>query len=386
MSQTITRRALLAGAGAISTSCATKRELGFSGFAFVANEEGQAIAAVDLKAFAVVRHIRLDSSPSQLVNHPKRKSVYALTPSNATVHEISAAKLQRERSLSLGVKCHDLRLSPELIPPDAGIGYGNTLWAVSKEARQLVEVKLDSFEVGRRISIPGEPTDFDLSRERPLALISLGASGTAALLNLENGKSEIVECGSPIGMARFRLDGRQWITGHQEKRLLSIFDTLSGKVVVRLPLAMRPDHFCFKSDGGQLFVTGEGLDGVAVVFPYSTEVSETVLAGRSPGEMCVSPMLQDSPEFLFVTNPQSGHVTIINIETRKVLAVTQVGSEPMHVTVTPDNQYALVLNQRSGDMAVITFQLSARRTKSPAALFTMIPVGSKPVSAVVQRI
>src|SRR5262249_39567899 len=141
----------------------------------------------------------------------------------------------------LGAKCEDLRLSPDLIVPAAGTGYGNTLWAVSKEARQLIEVKLDSMEVGRRISIPGEPADFDLSRERPLALVSLGAPGRAALVNLENGKTDVVDCGSAIGMARFRNDGRQWITGHQEKRLLSIFETASGKLIVRLPLAMRPD-------------------------------------------------------------------------------------------------------------------------------------------------
>ena len=52
---------------------------------------------------------------------------------------------------------------------------------------------------------------------------------------------------------------------------------------------MQPENLCFNSDQGQLFVTGEGMDGVAIVFPYNTlEVEQTVLAGRDPGVMACS--------------------------------------------------------------------------------------------------
>ena len=60
--------------------------------------------------------------------------------------------------------------------------------------------------------------------------------------------------------------------------------------------------------------------------------------------------------------------------------------EPRHILITPDKQYALVLNRRSGDLAVIRIQsLRARRYKS-APLFTMIPVGEGPVSTAVVAI
>jgi len=51
--------------------------------------------------------------------------------------------------------------------------------------------------------------------------------------------------------------------------------------------------------------------------------------------------------------------------------------------VTPDQEYALVLNRASADMAVIRISaITVGRAKS-APLFTMIPVGSRPVDAVV---
>ena len=53
--------------------------------------------------------------------------------------------------------------------------------------------------------------------------------------------------------------------------------------VVRLPLAVRPDNMCLGGGGGQLFITGEGMDAVVAVYPYQTQVAATLLAGHAPG-------------------------------------------------------------------------------------------------------
>jgi hypothetical protein len=49
----IDRRTFLAGGLGLAAACRPRRGAGFPGYAFVANEEGQAIAVVDLTAFAV---------------------------------------------------------------------------------------------------------------------------------------------------------------------------------------------------------------------------------------------------------------------------------------------------------------------------------------------
>jgi YVTN family beta-propeller protein len=170
--------------------------------------------------------------------------------------------------------------------------------------------------------------------------------------------------------------------------MLSIFHVPSRRLMANLPLAVRPDQLCFKSDGGQIFVTGDGMDAVVVVYPYYTpQIGETVLAGHSPGAMAAS----TSPGYLFVANPKSADVSILDIETSKVLMVTPVGAEPSYIAITPDDKYALILNQTSGDMAVIripsvTSAATEERRWKKGPLFTLIPVGSKPVSAAVVSI
>jgi len=61
----VTRRTFaIAGLSALSGCGGRNRATGFSGYAFIANQEGGAIAAVDLEVFAVARHIRVRSTRS----------------------------------------------------------------------------------------------------------------------------------------------------------------------------------------------------------------------------------------------------------------------------------------------------------------------------------
>jgi YVTN family beta-propeller protein len=178
--------------------------------------------------------------------------------------------------------------------------------------------------------------------------------------------------------------------GSPADRSLTIYDVPTGKTVVRLPLSIAPREFCFTADGGHLYVSGDGMDAVVSVFPYRTEVWETLLAGHAPGAMAISES-DRPPAYLLVANPDADRVTVLDVETGNLVALVQVGQEPRQIVITPDNEYALVLNETSGDMAVIRiFSLGGnevggdrvKRYKS-APLFTMIPVGERPVSAAV---
>ena len=85
---------------------------------------------------------------------------------------------------------------------------------------------------------------------------------------------------------------------------------------------------------------------------------------------------------------ESGSVTVMDIIAGKVTAVVAVGVQPRHVAVTPDNRYAVVLNSRSGDLAVILIEAilnPSRRRYAPSPLFTMIPVGANPMCAAIRR-
>jgi YVTN family beta-propeller protein len=345
----------------------------YRGYAFVANADGQAVAAVDLQALAVARHIGLDAAPSQVVAAQTRPSVYALTPETGSVHEIQSDRLSFKRKVTVGSSAISMRLDP------AGAG----MYVLAHDPASLIRISLDSFRIEWRLPLPAAPVDFDIASNGANAAVNFGTH--VRLVDLPLRTLHVPFGEGDYSTLRFLSNGSALVAADRGSRRLSIYEIGSASLITHLPLAVSPDNLCFNTDGGQLFITGEGLDGVVIVYPYhSPEVAETVLAGHAPGAMAAS------GAYLFVASPLAGTVSILRIDTRKVIGVVSVGSDPGFIAVTRDDQYALVLNRKSGDMAVLRVgaiapdNVSVRFRK--AALLTVIPVGSRPVSADVRGV
>jgi YVTN family beta-propeller protein len=359
----------------LHAACTRRAGSGYRGFAYVATEESRAIAIVDLLAFAVRSRIELRGSPTGIVTQPGARSSIAFAVEHddagaAWLQEVDLATRSLRRRIAHGK-------APLLVKRQAG----GTLWLAAWEERALTPLDPDGFRPGRPVSMAAPVVSLDLFSRAGLACAAL-ADGTLQFVDLSSRKPQgLVKLreGARPGEVCFRSDGRTVMVCDRANRLLAVADVEKRQLMAELPLSLRPDNLCMKEDGGQLFITGEGQDAVVIAYPYRTEIAQTSLSGRKPGAMACS----SEPEFLFVANPSAGSVTVLDLQTQKVLAVTGVGMEPSFIAVTPDQQYALVLNRASGDMAVIRVAaITARRTRQ-APLFTMIPVGAKPVAAVV---
>ena len=370
---------LLSSAAALA-SCSRPRATVFSGYCFVANQESRSVAVVDLRRFRVRKEIPLEAAPALVVPHPALPKVFVLAPDAGTVFELETGSLSATRHARAGNQAIGMQMSPNR----------KALWVLYRDPAALVELPLDSMKPGRRVHLPSVPNTFDLTTghgDARRAAIASSKDRSITLVSLDTGTIErSIAAAQEPSLLQFRLDGKSLMAGSRPERCLNIFDVTSGKTVVRLPLAVEPRHFCVNPDGGQLFISGDGMDAVVIVFPYSTEVWQTVLAGRAPGAMAIT----NSPPHLLVANRETDSVTVLDVATQKLVAVVEVGKQPGQILFTPDDQqYALVLNEGSGDLAVVrTYslrapQLSAKARFKSAPVFTMIPVGEKPVSAAV---
>ena len=342
------------------------------------------MAAVDLNRFRVHTQIPLEAAPSSIIARPDpaRPRAFALAPAAGAVYEIDAASLSVRRRVRVGNQVAALRFSPA----------GDALWALCRDPAALVEIALDGLRPARRIPLPAPPDSFEVSADGRAAVASL-QTRSIWIVSLTRGVVErAIAAGAEPSLLRFQPDGRQLIAGSAPERSLIIFDVPTGRTIVRLSLPIAPRHFCFDmvdgAEGGQLFITGEGMDAVVIAFPYTTEIDQTVLAGHAPGPMVVT---DTSPSYLMVSNPDSNSVTVLDVDSRKLVAVVRVGQGPGQIVITPDQppQYALVLNEKSGDMAVIrlvTFAEPWVHHYKSASLFMLIPVGEEPVAAAVVRV
>jgi DNA-binding beta-propeller fold protein YncE len=367
----VTRRdCLLLSSFALASSCSSRKRIAFPGYALIATSGEKSLGAVDLANFQALSPIPLDSEPSAVLPGGPGGNVYVLTPNTGSVHAVSSGLKY------LGRK----KLSEQLISIVLS-GSGKSLLAISPQ--HLIESDPRTLQVLRRIPLPSTPSY--LTAWGDYAAISLGRAGIVQVFQLRTGKSWSAQLGGPLGILKFRDDGKLLIVANLGARELAALSIPGLDVIARLPLAMEPRNLCANRDGGQFFVSGDGMDGVAILFPYRVlEIDQTVLAGRDPGVMAASA----NPDLLFVGSNSGSDVCILNIESRKVVGIVDVEQRPSFITVTPDNQFALILNAASNDMAVVrvpTIRLNPAIviSKSGASLFTMLSVGAKPVHAAV---
>jgi DNA-binding beta-propeller fold protein YncE len=373
----MTRRDCLSLAAAVvSTGCQRRKVRGYSGYALIATSGEPSLAVVDLQTFRSLDAILLGAPPTAVVSAPNASGGYVLTPSTDSVHRIDG-NLSVAVSRRLGSQLSEIRVTPD----------GHSLLVLAAGTRELIVVNPVSLRVNRRFRLSARPTNFDISSTGYVA-VSSGVDGIVELFNLASGEARRVERAGAMGAVRFRGDGRLLLAADLQGRSILALAVPTLEIVAELPIAMRPDNLCFKPDQGQLFVSGPGMDGIAILAPYDVlKVDQTVLAGRDPGVMACS----DTPAYLFVASASGTDVCIMNVDIRKIIGLVEIGGRPTYITITPGDQFALVLSESSNDMAVIhipavlasqsdPFKL---RYRSGAALFTVLPVGSKPVHAAV---
>jgi YVTN family beta-propeller protein len=364
----ISRRAFLTLPAIAATAC-SRSEPAFNGYAFIANQAGGAIAAVDLGVMAVAKHISIEGSPSQVLSAATRPAVYALTPETGTVHEIRTDTLKFVRKITAAPKVDAMHLAPD----------ETALYLLTRDSRTLTAIKLDDLSIAWRMTLPEEPVDLALSSDGKTAAVT--SATTIRLLSLKERS-----VGEPLGRAnygqvKFLSDGKSLVVADLDQRQISVYRVPNPRLIAHLPIAVRPENLAFNRDGGQLFVTGAGGDSVVVIYPYDIpEVAETILVGHAPA------MMTASSSMLFITSPTSGDVSVLNISTHKVIAVVPVGTDPGQVAITPDEQLALVLNGEPGNVTVLNIDAIQPGRNKANALVTVIPVGSRPVSAAMHSV
>ncbi len=83
--------------------------------------------------------------------------------------------------------------------------------------------------------------------------------------------------------------------------------------------------------------------------PSSNTVVATVPVGDGPVGVAITP----DGAFAYVTNGNSGTVSVIETASNTVVATVRVGIRPAGVAITPDGAFAYVTNIDSGTVSVI---------------------------------
>jgi YVTN family beta-propeller protein len=87
---------------------------------------------------------------------------------------------------------------------------------------------------------------------------------------------------------------------------------------------------------------------------------------------------------LYVSNFGANSIAVYDIDLGRVIAVLPVGTHPDALALSQSQNYLLVLNSGSGDVAVIQKRKPKKLEPSEYSLLTIIPVGMQPNQIVVK--
>jgi hypothetical protein len=369
MAGKLSRRALLAaltGAG-----CGRRLARRVYAMLFVASAGEKGLVVADLSDFRRAGLIPLGQTPRDVFRAGAK--LFATCPDARTLLEIDARNFR-----VAGKTVFPGRIAAATVLPNA-----SRIAILTEQPPALYLVDPASRKIVKRIPLPTLPVGIDVSNDlaaitTPTGLIRVSlASGSIA---------GFTELGLRPGVFRLHDDAKLILVGAADRPEIVTVAAVSGALLARLPLAFTPARFCFNADRGQMFVTGNSGDQIIIVSPYQNEVDQTIVGGRTPSGMAVGAI--DGRNLLFVANPESGDVTLFDIDTRQHAASVHVGGKPGEILLTPGGDFALVVDRDNGDVAVIRVRTVLNREATRAApvakpIFTIFHTGPEPQSAAI---
>jgi YVTN family beta-propeller protein len=328
----------------------------------------------DLSEFRRVTSIPLPSVPAQVFRVGKK--VFVTCPDGLALCEIDAERFRIAGKIGF----------PGRIVASSVCPNGARIAILTDQPAALHLVDPLTRRVTDRTALPAAPATLDVTDE--MAAVTTAAANSVIRVSLRDGAiAGVTDLGLRPGVVRMHDDAKLILIGAADRNQIVTVNSDTGILLARLPLAFTPARFCFNEDGGQMFVTGTTGDMIAIFRTYQSEVEQTIAAGRTPYGMAVGSSGGNS--LLFITNVESGDLTIFDIETRAHKSSIHVGGQPGEVLLTPDGEYALTVDRESGNVAVVRLKTVLDRQSNEATapmvkpLFTIFPTGSAPQSGVI---
>lgn len=333
----------------------------------------------DLASFRRSGSIPAGAVPNQVLS--ARGKVFAVCRENQTVVVVDPLRRVITERIAVGGKIAAAALTTA----------GDYLAIAIAQPASLVLIDTRGAGIVHRSSLPAPPRDIAAADEQvaivlePAKLVRVGIR-RGELLGLS-----VIDAG-PLSAIAYRKDGRTIFVAAPDSRQIVSLDAESGAVLARLPVPIRPARFCMDGSGGQIFVTGEDREPRLVIFsPYQNQIDQTLYAGRALFGMAVAPVRN----LLFLSNPDAGDVTIMNIETRRIHVSIRTGGNPREILIAPsansttEEEYAFVVDGDSGDVSVIHIPVVVHKrgdafiAEPPKPVFAVFHGGAEPQSAVI---
>jgi YVTN family beta-propeller protein len=339
-------------------------------YAYVTNGGSGTVTVLDVVNIRIDREIPVGQNPIAVAAGPTRSEVYVVN-SGTENGQGSLSVIDAEKNAVVATIA--LHRRPASIDLDAAgaLAYiantgSNSISVVDLKGRQeIAQIGTGEEPVAARISPDGRTLVVANRRGNSVSIIdAVGKTiravfgdcpGASDVAILPDSSKALVACSAGHQVMAIALADSKFNPG-QPDRLEVLLDV--GRAPVQLAL---------KPDGGELFVSNSASDSISEVVTSTDDVGGAYLIGDGP----VRGLVSADNAILYVANFRSQYVTAYSIDDGRRLAPSiRVGDGPAAMAFSNSGLLLFVVDNRSGDMAVV-------RTAT-MSLFTILPTNRSP--------
>lgn len=338
-------------------------------YAYVTNGESGTVSVLDVVNVRLDREIAVGQRPMAVAASPTRNEVYVVNQGavggqgsisvlNAGNNSVIATIPLHKESQSIDIDAeHDLAYV-------ANWGSNSVSVVDLKTRREIAQVGTGEHPAtarvapdGKTVVVPnrtGNSVSIIDAASRRVRAIFEGCPGANDAVVLPDSSKAFVSCSAGHQLMAITLADSKFNAGGAD-RLESIMD-----------VGRAPVHLALKPDGGELFVSNEQSDSISEVVTTTNDVGGAYLMGDDP----VRGIVTADNGLLYVAAARASEITMYSIDDGRRTASIRVGDGPSAMAFSNAGHLLLVVDSRSGDVAVV-------RTATHS-LFTMLPAGRGP--------
>lgn len=288
---------------------------------YVTNPGSDCVTVIDKQLDRVVATIAVGESPMGIVTSRDGSRVYVANSGSNNISVIDTAANRVMTTIdNFGYGPAELALS----------GDGQWLYATNPDADNVSVIDTVSNTVVRRIPVGRRPAGIAVDQERRKIYVANSGSNSVSIIDMERGaEEEAVTVGLyPTGLA---IHDKKLYVANSGSNNVSVLEIPAYSVTMIIPVGQRP-LWIHSGLSGRIYVSIASNNEVAFIYASTDIVPRNILVGDAPSQMAVDTLRKK----LYVVNSLSDDLSVIDLTTRKVKTVIQVGKKPHGITLVEE--------------------------------------------------
>ncbi len=287
---------------------------------YVTNSGSDSVTVADRQRDMVVGAIAVGQAPMGIVASSDGAKVYVANSGSNNISVIDTAANRVINTISnFGYSPAELALSAD----------GLWLYATNPDSDNVSVIDTVSEVVIRRIIVGRDPAGILFDEDRSKVYVSNRAENSIAIIDADANPPAVeytvtVDL-NPCGLA---VQDDKLYVANWGSNTVSVIRIASYSVTKTIPVGQRPLRVQ-SGLSGWVYISNAGSNEIAFIYTSMDMVTKNTMVGDLPSHMAIDTLRRK----LYVVNGLSDKVSVIDLSTRKVKTVFDVGKKPYGIAV-----------------------------------------------------